>query len=115
MSKLKDHVAVVTGATGGIGGAIAAAIAREGATVCMTGRDPAKLENGVGRLREDSLRAESCPMDLTRDEDVERLAAHVAQQFGRLDILVHCAGAIDHGKLEHAPLAAFDRQYAANV
>jgi len=115
MRTLKDQIAVVTGASGGIGGGIAAALAREGASLCIAGRDHAKLTDVATRLRAASPRVDICPTDLTREADIENLADHVKKTFGRLDILVHCAGAIDHGKLEEAPLESLDRQYSANV
>jgi NADP-dependent 3-hydroxy acid dehydrogenase YdfG len=111
MTRLKDQLAIVTGASGGIGGAIAAGLAQEGARVVLAARDAAKLESLAKRLGN----ARSWPMDLTRDEDLLRLAGQIDSEYGRLDILVHCAGAIDHGKLEEAPIATLDRLYSANV
>jgi short-subunit dehydrogenase len=115
MSQLNEQIAIVTGASGGIGGAIAAALAAHGATVYLSGRDRAKLEAGAARLLTASCRAVAWPMDLTVDLEVERLVDHVKERLGRLDILVHCAGTIDYGKLEEAPVASLDRQYNANV
>ena len=111
MTRLKDQLAIVTGASGGIGGAIAAGLAQEGARVVLAARDAAKLESLAKRLGN----ARSWPMDLTRDEDLLRLAGQIDSEYGRLDILVHCAGAIDHGKLEEAPVATLDRLYNANL
>lgn len=115
MTTLNNQIAVVTGASGGIGGAIAAGLAQHEATVCLLGRDRAKLDAKAAGLRPLSKRAEPFPCDLTKDEQIEVLCAHVAKEYGRLDILVHCAGAIDHGKLAEAPLSSLDRQYQANV
>jgi NADP-dependent 3-hydroxy acid dehydrogenase YdfG len=115
MPRLKDQIAVITGASGGIGGAIATALAEQGATVCLSGRDRSKLDAVAARMRAAGWRVDTWPMDLTNDGDVIKLADHVHKEFGRLDILVHSAGMIDHGKLEEAPLAALDRQYSANV
>jgi NADP-dependent 3-hydroxy acid dehydrogenase YdfG len=115
MTTLKDHIAVVMGASGAIGGSIAAALAQQGASLCLAGRDQIKLNDVAARLRAASPRVDICPTDLTEEADVQRLAEHVTKQFGRLDILVHCAGAIDHGKLEEASLECFDRLYSANV
>lgn len=109
-----DQIALVTGASGGIGGAIAAALATLGVSVVMVGRDGSKLDALTQRLRIRS-RVEPCLADLTKDGDIERLTDFVANTFERLDILIHSAGAIAHGKLEEAPRAAFDQQYAANL
>ena len=115
MNYLNDQVAVVSGASGGIGGAIAAAFARQGATLCLLGRDAARLEACAETLRASSPRVDPHPCDLTRDSQIETLHSYVLQQYGRVDILVHCAGAIDHGKLADVPVSALDRLYQANV
>src|SRR5689334_16149644 len=108
MNTLKNQIALVTGASGGIGGAIATALAHHGASVCLSGRDQTKLEGKAGSLRAVSPRLEVCRCDLTKDEDITALQAYVTKEFERLDILVHCAGAIDHGKLADAPLSSLD-------
>jgi len=105
----------VTGATGGIGSAIAAALAERGAWLCLTGRDHRKLDGVASGLQAASPRVDRRSTDLTKDGDIEGLVQFVTDKFGRLDILVHCAGAIGHGKLETTPVASLDRQFAANV
>ena len=115
MSELKDQVAVVSGASGGIGSCIAAALASRGAIVCLAGRDRSKLESARKRLMSSSTRVDVCPTDLTSDAELGKLADHVKKEFGRLDVLVHCAGAIDHGKLQDAPIDSLDLLHKANV
>ena len=78
------------------------------------GRDVTKLEALTRRLPITS-RIEACPTDLTNNEDIERLTDLITNGFGRLDILIHGAGIMAHGKLEEAPLTSLDQQYAANV
>jgi NADP-dependent 3-hydroxy acid dehydrogenase YdfG len=112
---LKDQIALVSGASGGLGGAIATALAERGACLCLTGRDRGKLGAVRSRLLTGSPRVYCQPADLTSENEIEQLAQFVRDQFKRLDILVHCAGAIEHGKLESTPISALDRQYAANV
>ena len=107
---LKGQVAVVTGASGGIGGAIATALAAQGATVYLVGRNADKL-NALAQ----TLNAEAHVADLTKDDDITALAAHVRAAHSKLDILVHSAGAIAHGKLETESVSVLDAQYAANV
>jgi NADP-dependent 3-hydroxy acid dehydrogenase YdfG len=115
MTPFTNQVALVTGATGGIGGAIAAALANLGAAVCLVGRDESKLAALSQLIRTSSGLVEAWPADLTDDLQIQRLSSQAVTRFGRLDILVHCAGAIAHGKLEESSVEAFDRQYAANV
>jgi NADP-dependent 3-hydroxy acid dehydrogenase YdfG len=115
MKTLKDQIALVTGASGGIGSAIASTLAERSAWLCLTGRDGSKLEAVASQVSGTSPRVECRPADLTKDGEIESLVRYVIDQFGRLDILVHCAGAIGHGKLESTPVADLDRQYLANV
>lgn len=111
-----NQIAVVTGASGGIGGAIAAALAQGGARVYAVGRDRSKLEALAARLTGASGTIVATTVDLTKDDELAGLAQRIATTAsGRLDILVHSAGAIAHGKLEDAPVAALDALYAANV
>src|SRR5438093_844856 len=70
---LIDQVAVVTGASSGIGRAIALALAAQGATVCLIGRNVAALELVAARARQDGAQAYCYPADLSSDEDVHNL------------------------------------------
>jgi NADP-dependent 3-hydroxy acid dehydrogenase YdfG len=115
MNDLSDQIAVVSGASGGIGGAIAAAFARQGATLCLLGRDMNKLKARTEILRASSPRVDPYACDLTQDSQIEAVQSHVMKQYGRVDILVHCGGAIDHGKVADAPLSVLDRLYQTNV
>ena len=115
MQALKDQVALVTGASGGIGGAVASALAEQGVSLILTGRDDRKLEASARGFAATAPPVSCRAADLANDGEVARLAQFISEQFGRLDILVHCAGAISHGTLETAPIAEFDRLYAANV
>lgn len=115
MTVLKDQIALVTGATGGIGSAIAEALATQGAHLLITGRTEAKLEAEAERLRSRGYNTEWYLCDLTKDEAVRQLCDCVTKKFGRLDILVHSAGEIGHGRLADEPVTALDVQYQANV
>jgi NADP-dependent 3-hydroxy acid dehydrogenase YdfG len=115
MNDLSDQIAVVSGASGGIGGAIAAAFARQGATLCLLGRDMNKLKACAETLRTSSSRVDPHACDLTRDSQIESVKSYVMEQYGRVDILVHCSGVIDHGKVADAPLPVLDQLYQTNV
>lgn len=112
MPTLDNQIALVTGASGGIGGAIAAELAGQGATVCLAGRSKEKLEALAAKL---GSKAIPCPTDLTSDTDIDQLIDLVRARFGRLDILVHSAGMIAHEKLTTAPVETLDQQYSANI
>jgi NADP-dependent 3-hydroxy acid dehydrogenase YdfG len=112
---LRDQLALVTGASGGIGGAISTALAKHSARLILMGRDRAKLLACAKGLRLSKSSVETCACDLTKAEQIEEACAHISDKYGRLDILVHCAGVIEHGNLADAPLVSMDLQYAANV
>jgi NADP-dependent 3-hydroxy acid dehydrogenase YdfG len=105
-------VALVTGASGGIGRAIALALTERGDSVWLVGRRVDALEEAATAA---GGAARVAPADLTSDDDVERLRADLDAEAGRLDVLVHCAGTISHGPLSHADIADLDAQYGANV
>lgn len=111
---LSDQVAIVTGASRGIGRAIAVGLAREGAITCLVGRHPEALEE-ISRAELPGSRMLSYPADLTVETAVSKLAQNLARDFGRVDILVHCAGVFSMGQIENAPIGEFDRQYYVNV
>jgi len=115
VSLLENRVAVITGASGGIGTAIARVLAREGAQLCLIGRN-AELLRAVARGVDGSLNCLSIHVaDLGVDEDIDRLAAEVNAICGGVDVLVHSAGVISVGEIERAPVAEFDHQYRINV
>ena len=111
---LRDCTCVVTGASSGIGRAIALALGSAGATVCTVARRRDELKvtadrsNGSGRF---VLYA----ADLVDDDEVERLVHALLARDGGVDVLVHSAGTISIGDFETASVRDLDRQYAANV
>jgi NAD(P)-dependent dehydrogenase (short-subunit alcohol dehydrogenase family) len=106
--------AVVTGASGGIGRAIAVCLARNGAAVCAVGRNPTTLGETVAEAQLHS-RALPFQADLAVDASIGRLGQLVTREFGRLDVLVHCAGIIFHNPMRSARIEDFDNQYAINI
>jgi NAD(P)-dependent dehydrogenase (short-subunit alcohol dehydrogenase family) len=88
---LKGQAAVVTGATRGIGRAIAEALLREGVTVAICGRRQDAVERALGEMK-GLGRVEGRACDVGRFEQVEQFFAFVAERLGRLDILVNNAG-----------------------
>lgn len=90
MFDLTGKTALVTGATGGIGGAIACALHRQGAEVGLSGRNEEKLKALAGALGGE--RVHILPADLSSAEGVDALVAAAAEAMGRIDILVNNAG-----------------------
>src|SRR5262245_910645 len=96
---LKGKVALVTGASGGIGTAIATELAREGADLCLTARDPNKLDKAAGAIADISGRCPAVYAGDLREPDVPSAAVAAAvAAFGRLDVVVNCAGDTKRGE-----------------
>ncbi len=112
---LKDQVVVVTGASSGIGQAIALALAAQGAALCLVGRNQKALEETRQRASAGSLPARSYVADLNAEQDLENLVEQLLRDCPSLDVLVHCAGVFHSGSVAAATLADFDRQYRINV
>jgi 3-oxoacyl-[acyl-carrier protein] reductase len=90
---LKGKVALVTGASGGIGTAIATELVREGVDLCLTARDGSKLGEIAAAIAEMSGRRPAVhAADLSEPEAGSAAVAAAAAAFGRLDIVVNCAG-----------------------
>ncbi len=88
MTNFGGQVALVTGASRGIGAATAEALAREGAHVVLTGRDAKALEAVEERIHQAGGQATIAPLDLAEPDAIVRLAAAMAQRWQALDILV---------------------------
>lgn len=90
---LKGRVAIVTGASSGLGKAVALELATEGASVVLNARTADALEESAGEIRQ-ATRSVILPIpgDVTREADVNRLIAETSSQLGRIDILVANAG-----------------------
>jgi NAD(P)-dependent dehydrogenase (short-subunit alcohol dehydrogenase family) len=91
---LTDSVALVTGASRGIGAAAAIALARLGAHVVITARTQGGLEDTDDAIRATGGAATLLPMDLAEQDQIDAIGPSLYQRFGRLDVLVHCAGAL---------------------
>jgi NADP-dependent 3-hydroxy acid dehydrogenase YdfG len=115
MESLKDQIAVVTGASSGIGKAVALSVAGHGGEVFLVARRRELLEEVVKQAQVLGARGHACPADLTKDEDIRALGERMERDFGHVNILVLCGGAIFHAPLEKASLADFDLMYRSNV
>lgn len=110
--RLKDKVALVTGASRGIGRAAAAALAGEGAQVVMTARDRGRLETAAAAIGGQTTVAAA---DLSDEAAVLDLAAGITERLGRLDILVNNAGITLSAPLEATSALDWDRLMAVNA
>ena len=94
--RLRDKVAIVTGAGSGIGAAVARAFAREGATVTITGRRTELLDEVVEEIAAVGGHALAVPGSVTDERDVQRAVQATLATFGRVDVLVNNAGNLSH-------------------
>ena len=92
MTGISGKVVAITGASSGIGEATARMLAERGAAVALGARRTERLDKLAQEIRDRDGRAIACPTDVTRLEDVQRLADRAVAEFGRLDVLVSNAG-----------------------
>ena len=112
LGPLTRRRAVVTGAGGGVGRAIAEALGAAGASVCLVGRTTAVLEQAARRAGRD---ARCYTVDLRNDSELLKLAEKVQRDGSSVDVLVHCAGVHAMGPIDDAPVSELDEQYRTNV
>ena len=116
MSRLKNKVAIVTGASKGIGAGIAKSLAAEGAAVVV---NYASSREGADRVVADIVgkggRAVAVQGDVSKTADVQRLFAETQQAFGTLDVLVNNAGVYEFAPLAEITEEQFHRQFNTNV
>lgn len=96
--RFSGKTALVTGASGAIGGAIAYRLAYEGATVFLGGRNREKLSAMCEEMAQKGLSAHPCEMNVTDPDSVEKAVELVVQTEGKMDILVNCAGGSTRGQ-----------------
>ena len=116
MSKLKDKVAIVTGASKGIGASIAKHLAAEGAAVVVNyASSKTDADRVVGEITRDGGQAVAVQADLAKPADVTRLFAEAKRAFGRVDVLVNNAGVYEFSPLEDVTEEHFHKQFDLNV
>ncbi len=92
MGKLQDKVAIVTGASSGIGLAIAKALGREGAAVVLAGRTMGPMEEAANEISSNSGRAAVHKVDVRDEQQMRKLVDDAVKEFGKLDVMVNNAG-----------------------
>lgn len=115
MNSFLGQTALVTGASSGIGRAVALAVAAQGATVFAVGRDTNRLEGTVRTIVKNGGRAVALRADLSDDADLARIVETVQTQRGDLDLLVHAAGAFRMAPFDATGPGDFDELFRINV
>lgn len=112
---MKEKIALVTGASSGIGRAVSLLFARHGANVLAVGRNQSEL----GSLRDDARQSEGLVKthlaDLTLTSQVDRLVTDTIEAYGKIDVLVNCAGIIKTGSIEDTTLEDWDKMMNVNL
>lgn len=115
-NSLRDHVALVTGATSGIGEATAKAFAEAGAAVGILSHNAEKVERTCAEIRAAGGRALPLPADVANAAEVDRAYARLREEYGRLDIVVANAGTNGlWAPIEQIEEADWDRVFAINL
>jgi NAD(P)-dependent dehydrogenase (short-subunit alcohol dehydrogenase family) len=108
-------VVLVTGATSGIGHAVAVRFAGESAGVVAVGRNQSALREVEGSIDKAGGKSLTIALDVTKDDQVQQAIDQAVDKFGRLDVLVNAAGHISTGSIEETSLAAWDAMMNVNL
>ncbi|GLV58497.1 oxidoreductase [Dictyobacter sp. S3.2.2.5] len=112
---LQDKVALITGASSGIGEASALSLAAEGAYVAVVARRGDRLQDLLRRIHERGGRALPIVADVADEQQVAAMVKHVKNKLGRIDILVNNAGVMLLGQIDGANTEDWRRMVAINV
>ncbi len=112
---LTGRVALVTGASSGIGAAAAEALAAAGATVAVAARRADRLDSLVSKIEKAGGQAIALPGDIIDEQVAQGVVTETLRRLGRIDILVNSAGVIDSGGVENADTARYRRVIDINL
>jgi short-subunit dehydrogenase len=115
MGSLSGSVTFITGASAGIGAAVAREAARQGSDVVLTARRQERLQNLAAEIESMGRRALIARCDVTRDGDLEAAVAKAQQEFGHIDTVIANAGFGVVGPFERLTLEDYRRQFETNV
>jgi len=113
--RLNGKVAIVTGASRGIGRAISIALAQESATVVLAARSIRKLQETAQQVTKASGKAEIVVTDLAEEKSIKNLVKVTSKKFSRLDILVNNAGITHSAQLKKTKTKDWDRCFLVNA
>ncbi|KAK4309350.1 hypothetical protein Pmani_019011 [Petrolisthes manimaculis] len=118
MNMLAGKIAIITGASSGIGAATAIKFSQLGATLCITGRNADNLKSVAEKCSNGS--GNTVPPlivqgDVTKDSDTHAIVDAAVQRFGRLDILVNNAGILELGGIDNTSMEQYDRLMNTNI
>jgi len=115
---MQQHVALITGASQGIGESVARALAKAGVSLMLCARNESKLTELGDNLAAEypEVKVRVAALDVRRASDVEQVVSCVDKEFGRIDVLVNNAGVVGHvGPLQHSSIEDLDRVIDTNL
>lgn len=113
--ELKGKVAIITGASSGIGKATATLFASEGAKVAVVARSKNSLDELMRSIKNSDEQAIAITADVTVPKNCEKIVDETIQKFGKLDVIVNAAGIIGNGTIENTTLQQWDEMFNINV
>ena len=115
MESLQGHVALVTGASQGIGRACAVTLAKAGATVALAARNEEKLRETVAQIEAGGGKAAAFRLDVSSEDAIKSTVKEIAARLGKVDILVNNAGITRDGLLLRMKRADWDEVFTTNL
>jgi NAD(P)-dependent dehydrogenase (short-subunit alcohol dehydrogenase family) len=115
MADMTGKVAIVTGASSGIGRATAMKFAAAGMKTALVARRADELAELEGTIRKQGGQAKGIAADVTRTGDVDRVVSETAAAFGGIDVVVNAAGIIANGTIENTTVDAWDYMFSVNA
>jgi NAD(P)-dependent dehydrogenase (short-subunit alcohol dehydrogenase family) len=112
---LEGRIALITGASSGLGRATAIALARAGADVAIVARSEEELDSVRGEIIKIGRRALALPVDLASVDDTTEAVRQSVEELGRVDVLVNAAGTDTPGTVEALDIEGWDRTLAVNL
>jgi 3(or 17)beta-hydroxysteroid dehydrogenase len=115
MDRVKNKVALVTGCAGGLGRAEALLLAKEGSTVVVTDIEESAMQRLAEAIKSQGGKAAHAKLDVTSEDEWNRVIDRILAEFGKLDVLVNNAGVIFYKKIEDTSLAEWRRLMSVNL
>lgn len=112
---IKEKVVVITGASSGIGKALAIELAKNGAKVVLSARRIEQLENIVEEIKNDGGEAVFCKVDVKNKADLMRLVNTTIEQYGRLDVIVNNAGVSQISRIDDLDIEGWEEMIDINL
>ena len=112
---LTGKIAIITGASRGIGKSIACALAAQNATVILVARSKKDIQSLAQQITSTGGKAQAIPLDISQEKEVIDFFNDIVKRYGKLDILINNAGVNARGKILETPIDALDNVMKVNI